>query len=366
MKKIIISSYDSPKNPFYAGGGARAVHEVAKRILSDYSVLVLTSSYPNSKDEIIDNVSYRYIGLGFLPPKLSQLFFQFLLPFYTFSMDFDVWIESFTPPFSTAFLQLFTKNKVIGLIHLLSGQNMQKKYYGIPFHRIESIGLKTYKYFICLTSITKDSIRKYNHNASIEIISNGVPLEYLNMPIKRKNNAIIYIGRIEQQKGLDFLIRLFNLIAKESNIELNIAGNGSNEEESRLKGLISESKYRDRIHFLGKIYGQEKMEIFSNSLVFILPSRYETLPLTVLESFSFGVPIIISDIKDLSWIPNNICLRIDTSDLEKSKAQVKAFLSKKKVLENMSIEAKQYAQQYSWENIAAKYIKYINKVLETK
>ena len=127
--KIIISSYDDLKNPYYAGGGAVVVHEVFKRLKESYKVKVITGKYPGSIDEIVDGVVYERIGTNFFGPRLGQLIFQVILPFYALTEKFDLWVESFTPPFSTAFLPLFSKKPVVGLVHMLSAQDMQMSWF---------------------------------------------------------------------------------------------------------------------------------------------------------------------------------------------------------------------------------------------
>jgi len=61
-RRIIFSNYDDPKNPFYGGGGARAIHEVARRLAVRHDVKIITGSYPGSRDEMVDGVSYTRIG----------------------------------------------------------------------------------------------------------------------------------------------------------------------------------------------------------------------------------------------------------------------------------------------------------------
>jgi len=123
--KIVFSNYDDVNNPYYGGGGAYAIHEVAKRLAKRHKVTVVTGNYPNAKTQFIDSVEYRRIGLSFLEPKLSQLIFHLLLPYYFRKSSFDVWIESFTPPFSTSFLPFFGRGRVIGLAHMLAGEDRE-------------------------------------------------------------------------------------------------------------------------------------------------------------------------------------------------------------------------------------------------
>src|SRR5258706_13574695 len=97
---IYFSSYDDINNPHYGGGGAVAVHEVAKRLAKVYEVRVLCWDYSGKKKEIIDGVTYERFGLPFLNPKVAMFVYQLSLPFIAKSKKFDLWFESFCPPFT--------------------------------------------------------------------------------------------------------------------------------------------------------------------------------------------------------------------------------------------------------------------------
>src|SRR3989344_7293123 len=147
--KIIISIYDSINNPYYRGGGAYAAHEIAKRLAKKHLITVICGAYKNSKDQVIDGVNYKHIGFKFTGPKLSQLIFSLLLPFYAMRSNFDIWLENFQAPHSTGFIPLFTKKPVIGITTTLHAEDFFKKY-KIPFHFIERMGIKTYQHLIVL------------------------------------------------------------------------------------------------------------------------------------------------------------------------------------------------------------------------
>src|SRR5438046_2109760 len=103
-KRIIFSNYDDLKNPYYGGGGAFAIHEIAKRLTTDYHIKVLTGKYPGSEDEIKDGVFYQHIGLSLKNPQVDQLLFQLCLPIFIMRERYNLWLESYTPPFSTSLL----------------------------------------------------------------------------------------------------------------------------------------------------------------------------------------------------------------------------------------------------------------------
>ena len=215
--KIIFSTFDDIKNPIYAGGGAFAIHEVAKHLGKKYDVTVVCGNYNGAKNENIEGVDYKHIGLTFFGSRLAQLFFHFTLPFYVLTERFDLWIESFTPPFSTSFTPLFTRKPVIALVHMLGADDMTRKYH-LPFSIIENFGLKFYKQFIVLTKYSMKKIRRYNSSAQIQIIGNGV-----NLPIQpnhlSNNGNLSFLGRIEvDQKGIDLLLEAYSKLLKKIDI----------------------------------------------------------------------------------------------------------------------------------------------------
>jgi ATP-dependent exoDNAse (exonuclease V) alpha subunit len=217
MTKVIISTYDSVDNPYYGGGGAIAIHETAKRLVKNFKVMVISGAYPKSKNHVKDGVFYQFIGPKNLPPKISQFVYSFLLPWKVITSKFDVWFESFTPPFSTACLQIFTKKPVIGIAHMLSGEDMKNKFH-LPFDLIENLGLKTYKKIIATSDTFAKKMKKMAPNASVFIIPNGIDKVE---PIKQKGN-IIYCGRIEVKQR----IRYFNKNIAKLKKELIICGSG--------------------------------------------------------------------------------------------------------------------------------------------
>jgi glycosyltransferase involved in cell wall biosynthesis len=306
MKKIIFSNFDDMKNPYYGGGGAFSVHEVVKRLADKgYDVTVITGKYPQSKDEITDNVKYKRIGLKNINPKLGQLLYQFLLPFYAMTLTYDIWFESYTPPFSTAFLPLFTKKPVIGVIHLLGGVEMSK-HYKLPFDIIEKYGLKVYKDIIALNESLKNQVERTGSKAKVHIIPNGENDELLNLVNDNKTeDNILFIGRIDiKHKGLDMLLDIYKNSYKNHGLDLVIAGSGMEKEINILKNRIKEMNLESKVKLIGKVSGKEKSEVFRKAKIFVMTSRIEAFPRTLLEAWCYEVPPIIFDIEPLSWIPS--------------------------------------------------------------
>lgn len=361
--KIIISSYDCLKNTYYAGGGAIAIHEIAKRLSGDFSVLVICGKYNSHSEEAIDNVLYRQIGVK-IQPQLDQLIFQLMLFPQVLTRKYDLWIESFTPPFSTSFLPIFTRRPVIGLVHMLSAGDMNRKYH-LPFGLIEKLGMRFYPRFIVTSDYLKQEILRYRSSASVTVISNGINLP---PPAKlAKKQQFLYMGRLEQnQKGLDLLISGYELFKKQtaSPVKLIIAGSGTPRENEKLSRLISVSPYKKDIVYMGRVTGRVWNNLFRQSLALIIPSRFETFSLSALEGLSFGLPVVCFDLDGLKWIPGSASIKVAPYDISRFAAALNRLSSRPSLRLSLGKSGLRFSAKLTWEKIAAQYKSYLLGVVQ--
>jgi len=140
----------------------------------------------------------------------------------------------------------------------------------------------------------------------IEIIPNGIDMSrYGDLPRKgsfRKKFSIsddekivLYLGRIHKIKGVDILVEAFaNVIDKLNDVKLVVAGPDDGY-LGELKHLIEALKIEKNVLVLGPLYGKDKLRAYLDSDVYVLPSRYETFPMSVLEAVACGTPVILSE-----------------------------------------------------------------------
>ena len=105
---------------------------------------------------------------------------------------------------------------------------------------------------------------------------------------------ILFLSRLHLQKGLDYLAEGFALLARENpTIRLVIAGPdfGSQAQITRQANRLGVG---DRVHFVGAVYGREKLAVLSGATCFALTSRQEGFSVAVIEALAAGLPVIIS------------------------------------------------------------------------
>lgn len=141
-------------------------------------------------------------------------------------------------------------------------------------------------YVITLTKHDQQAFKKLGFK-NVEQIYNAVTIpEQTTSP---KNNKIVFLGRLDSRKGVDFLIPLMQKVQEQyPDAHLHVYGNGP--EEQKLYEQIQAMNLQSRITMHG--YSSCLDEVFMDAVCCWLPSRWEGLPLTLLEALAYGVPIV--------------------------------------------------------------------------
>ena len=109
-----------------------------------------------------------------------------------------------------------------------------------------------------------------------------------------QQKKFLAVGRFSpMHKGFDLLIQAFALFAqKNQDWQLDIVGDGS--EKDQLAQMISESNLEKRVKL--HPFTNEIQTYYSTASIYVLSSRWEGMPLVLVEAMSHGLPIIASDI----------------------------------------------------------------------
>lgn len=151
---------------------------------------------------------------------------------------------------------------------------------------------------IVLSEIWKEQVGNFLNNFDkIKVLYNPCsPIIKLNNNY-RKENIILYAGILNKRKGFIDLLDAFALIAnKYKEWKIIFAGNGD-----ITQGRLISAKYKisDQVEFAGWISGDEKDKLFQQASIFCLPSYAEGFPMSVLDAWSYGLPVITTSVGGL-------------------------------------------------------------------
>lgn len=124
------------------------------------------------------------------------------------------------------------------------------------------------------------------------------------IPVKQKQEfsqqgiKFTYIGRLDvYHKGLDLMVEAIKKKAdflRINNCSFSIYGPNILGRAEHLQELINNANVGDIIKQYGSVSGDEKISLLLNSDVFIQTSRFEGMPLGILEAMSYGIPCLVT------------------------------------------------------------------------
>lgn len=257
--------------------------------------------------------------------------------------------------------KLFGK-KCIATIH---GLDHQRAKWGKFASTYIMLGEKCAVKFADEVIVLSSSVQEYfmdTYERETKFIPNGV-----NKPILknaeiitkkyslRKDEYILFLGRLVPEKGIKYLIEAFKNIKTDK--KLVIAGGSSDTDEfaKKLKELAKEDK---RIIFTGFVQGRELEELYSNAYLYCLPSDLEGMPLSLLEAMSYGNCCLVSDIDECASVIEDKGIIFKKSNINDLKEKLQMACNNEEIVKNYKKEVSEFiCKKYNWDDVTYRTLK---------
>lgn len=207
--------------------------------------------------------------------------------------------------------------------------------------------------------VLSEGVQRYfreTYNRETILIPNGVTEPEIlqaqeitqNYGIK-KNDYILYLGRLVPEKGISYLIDAFREV--NTNKRLVIAG-GSSDTDTYVEELYSRVRGDERIVFTGFVQGQMLAELYSNAYCYVLPSDLEGMPLSLLEAMSYGNCCVTSDIEECASVIENHGMTFPKGDVPALRKLLQKLCDQPELVGTYkSTAAKFVLQKYNWDDV---------------
>jgi glycosyltransferase involved in cell wall biosynthesis len=197
-------------------------------------------------------------------------------------------------------------------------------------------------------------------------LPNGLPDEFFTGK-KEKGKNLLFLGRIARIKNLETMIKaLGKLVKKHPSLKLKIVGPADEKYKEELLTLIKNLNLEKSIEFLPAIYDlKKKIKIIDSAEIFILPSKREAMPQSLIEAMSRGKIVIASKNKGTEeLIINNqtgfLFPVLDSSNLAEILDSCLTKKNKKK-LNEIRKNASRKAEEFKWKKIFNDFYKLLQK-----
>lgn len=308
-------------NAYATGGTIRTVVNQANAMSKDHDV-ELASVYRTRETPVFDiDPAVRLVPITDLwgngrrrtdPPEVQTRFMNKTRRFKNpLPHRHDFRFKRWDPMVDAAVIRYFRSARDGVLVTTRPGLNLMSAYFAPP--RLVRVGqdhmnlgsyqpplreaiLKAYPRLDLVTVLTDHDREAYEEalggrGVRLETVPNGVAPWRL-PPAALESKVVVAAGRMVQQKGFDLLVAAFALVAaRHPDWRLKIFGSGKNKDA--LAAQIKDLKLDGTVHLAGE--ARRLDEQFAAASMYALSSRYEGLPMVLLEAITAGLPVVSFD-----------------------------------------------------------------------
>lgn len=231
-------------------------------------------------------------------------------------------------------------------------------------HTLRWLSAMVYSKSKAIVVPSKGMINGFRKNKSFSTLNN---FEVINNPVNQFSSAsvervyprkfILSVGRLDQQKGFDLLIKAFKKLQMED-VDLLISGEGG--ERRNLENQIKDLNLYGRVNLIG--YQKNLQDYYRQAEMFVLSSRNEGYPNVLVEAMSLGCACVATDCE---YGPSDIIkneengLLIEVNNIKYLSEAMERTMSDPALKIKMSVNAQKINQTNSPENTFAKWEKLI-------
>src|SRR5208337_1486496 len=154
--------------------------------------------------------------------------------------------------------------------------------------------------FVCVSEeVAALSRRQGIDESKLHTILNGIDIGRFGFHGPDARGPVVTVARVSPEKDIDNLVRATVLaVERAPALRVEIAGGGPCREE--MGRLAAELGVADRITFMGEV--RDVPAVLARARMFVLPSRSEGIPLTVLEAMARGLPVVATRVGGLAEV----------------------------------------------------------------
>ena len=203
------------------------------------------------------------------------------------------------------------------------------------------------------------------------IIPNGIDIGHFSPDVSPIDEFcdgkanILFVGRLEKRKGLNYLLEAYRIIKKElPNSRLLIVGPGTRLRR-KYKEWVSNNNVKDVV-FVGSVPYDDLPRYYKTADICCAPATGgESFGYVLLEAMAMGKPIVASDVEGYASVLTDGVegLLVPPRDKSKLAQSIISLLADKSLQLQMGARGGLKAQEYDWESVAQRILEYYSRVL---
>ena len=275
-----------------SGGGERVAVSLANELTKKYEVHLIGITTKESDLFFKINSQVKYSNFFDHRVRLSKNILKISKLLKKYFIDNEIEVAFGIGISANVFLSLAgigTQTKVVLCDHTNSITDNSELSQKVQRY----VGTKLADKIITLTQEDRENYIK-KHGVSDEricYIYNWKEAALSDVSYNNKSTKIVTVGRFDSQKGYDYLGQVAKkVLSEKSDWTWEIYGSGNQDEVDKIKELIKENNLQDKLLIKGLEKNQDL--IYGDKGIYVMTSRYEGLPLVLLEAQQYNLPIV--------------------------------------------------------------------------
>lgn len=241
----------------------------------------------------------------------------------------------------------------------------------VIYNKLTKLIVKFTSYFVDGYVFQTERVKKFFPNKIVKkgtVIHNPISNDLINdikyIPFIKRKKIITAVGRLSEQKDYYTMIMAFEIIAREKpDYKLVIFGDG--ELKEKLISFAESLGLKDKIEFMGN--KKDAIVTVSESMCYILSSKYEGMPNSLLEAMAVGTPSVSTncDFGPADLINDGVNgYLVEPGDAEMMANKVIKILDSEETWKKISKKSLEILKDHSVDSCYESYYDYFNQVLE--
>lgn len=205
----------------------------------------------------------------------------------------------------------------------------------------------------------------FYNKKEIHVITNGVDTDYY-VPKENIRNGInlLFVSRLIERKGLQFLLPQMKQIVQNCNDEVHLTVVGDGPYRSTLEEMVRKEDIAQYVSFEGYKNREQIAAYYQNADMFLLPSKKEGMPNVVLEAMACGLPIVMTPCEGSAELVHDNGIVVHR---EQFAQEIIKICNDRELMSRMGSESRRMAvEQFSWDCIVSNYLELIDGVVNRK
>lgn len=176
--------------------------------------------------------------------------------------------------------------------------------------------------------------------------------------------TVLFVGRLDEEKHIDDLLRAASLLRNRDRLRLEIIGDGAR--KAYFEQLAADLGIAEQVHFAGFVADEELLDAYARADLFCMPSIAELQSLATMEALSAATPVVLANAMALPHLvqPGSNGWLYPPRDVHALAAAIDDVIGDRETIDRMGAAGQRFVAQHDINAILARFESIYRRVID--